>query len=364
MLFSITAQVLFFKKQQDQNNTFLPSMLLNHERTHRMDIFLVGGAVRDTLLNYPFSEKDWLVTGASPEQLISKGYTPVGKDFPVFLHPSTHEEYALARTERKTAPGYKGFSFHTSPDVTIEQDLARRDLTINAIAQSTNGDIIDPYDGKKDLQECRLRHVSPAFSEDPVRILRVARFLARYHHLGFTIAPETIKLMQNMVQEGETKYLVPERMWQECHKALSEQHPDMFLHALIEIGAVNDVFSEITADLHSACQEQLKKIAKKTEKPIFRFISLCFPLDIKTTNALCQSLTVPKEYNGMAVIIQQHYNRYSDCHTYLSNTHSKKSLKLSKHTESIQALFTQTDAIRKERYRLLEHFIQNTCHNL
>ena len=193
-----------------------------------MKTFLVGGAVRDSLLNYPVKEKDWVVIGETPESMVKQGFKPVGKDFPVFLHPETHDEYALARTERKTAPGYKGFTVHASPKVTLEEDLIRRDLTINAIAMDQQGNIFDPYHGKIDLDKHILRHVSPAFSEDPVRILRIARFMARYSHLGFTIAEETLELMKQMVNVGETDHLVAERVWAELHKALSEKTPTAF----------------------------------------------------------------------------------------------------------------------------------------
>src|SRR6478752_1096970 len=172
-----------------------------------MKTYLVGGAVRDKLLGLAIKEREWVVVGATPEQLLTLGYKPVGKDFPVFLHPETHEEYALARTERKTAPGYRGFVFHADSDVTLEQDLYRRDLTINAIVQDEHGQLIDPCNGQMDLQQKILRHVSPAFSEDPVRILRIARFAARFHHLGFHVADETLALMQQMVQNGEANAL-------------------------------------------------------------------------------------------------------------------------------------------------------------
>ncbi len=210
-----------------------------------MKTFLVGGAVRDFLLNYPVKEKDWVVLGETPESMIKQGFHPVGKDFPVFLHPQTHEEYALARTERKTAPGYKGFTIHASRAVTLEQDLMRRDLTINAIAQDENGQIIDPYHGRKDLENRIFRHVSPAFSEDPVRILRVARFAARYSHLGFTLAEETLQLMKQMVRIGETDHLVAERVWTELQKALSEKTPAAFFYTLKECNALATIFPEI-----------------------------------------------------------------------------------------------------------------------
>ena len=195
-----------------------------------MEVYLVGGAVRDELMGRPVHERDWVVVGGSPEALISAGYQPVGKGFPVFLHPTTHEEYALARTERKTAAGYHGFQFYAAPEVTLEDDLRRRDLTINAMAKSTDGKIIDPFHGREDLQRCLLRHVSPAFAEDPVRLLRVARFAARYPH--FQIAQETWKLMRAMVEAGGVNALVPERVWQETVRALSEAAPCRFFEVL------------------------------------------------------------------------------------------------------------------------------------
>jgi tRNA nucleotidyltransferase (CCA-adding enzyme) len=185
-----------------------------------MKAYLVGGAVRDTLLNFPVRERDWVVIGETPEAMLNRGFIEVGKDFPVFLHPETKEEYALARTERKTTHGYKGFTVHATPDVTLEDDLIRRDLTINAIAMLDDGSLIDPYNGQADLKNKVFRHISPSFCEDPVRVLRIARFCARYQHLGFSIAPETQILMQEMVQQGEIDFLVPERVWAETKKAL------------------------------------------------------------------------------------------------------------------------------------------------
>src|SRR5437763_824019 len=188
-----------------------------------MKTYIVGGAVRDWLLGLPVQDRDHVVIGATPEQMVASGFRPVGKDFPVFLHPVTQEEYALARTERKTAPGYKGFVFHAAPDVSLEEDLVRRDLTINAIAQAEDGTLVDPFNGQRDLQARLFRHVSPAFAEDPVRILRVARFAARF--TDFTVAPETNALMRQMVQAGEVDALVPERVWQELARGLMEQKP-------------------------------------------------------------------------------------------------------------------------------------------
>ena len=210
-----------------------------------MKTYLVGGAVRDELLSYPYHEKDWVVVGATADEMTTAGYQQVGKDFPVFLHPDTKEEYALARTERKTAAGYRGFNVHASPDVTLEEDLIRRDLTINAIAKDENGTITDPYNGVKDINDKVLRHVSTAFSEDPVRILRVARFLARYAHLGFTVAEDTMTLMKNMVNAGEVDALVPERVWQEMQKALSERTPVAFITTLRDCGALQIILPEL-----------------------------------------------------------------------------------------------------------------------
>ena len=207
----------------------------------------MGGAVRDTLLERPVRERDWVVVGSSAEQLLRRGYKPVGKDFPVFLHPVTAEQYALARTERKVGPGYHGFSFDTSEEVTLEEDLGRRDLTINAMARDSEGVLIDPYGGRRDLEERILRHVSEAFAEDPLRILRVARFAARFKELGFTVAPETMELMRGMVTAGEASALKPDRVWQETEKALAELNPEVYFEVLRECGALAIVFPEIEA---------------------------------------------------------------------------------------------------------------------
>ena len=197
-----------------------------------MQVYLVGGAVRDQLLGYPYHEKDYVVVGATPEQLLAQGYQPVGKDFPVFLHPETKDEYALARTERKSGHGYHGFEFYTDTSVTLEQDLIRRDLTINAIAMDCDGNIYDPYQGQKDLQDKILRHVSDAFVEDPLRVLRIARFAARYKALDFTVAPETLDLMRQLADSGELQALTPERVWKETSRALMEDHADEYFEVL------------------------------------------------------------------------------------------------------------------------------------
>jgi tRNA nucleotidyltransferase (CCA-adding enzyme) len=212
-----------------------------------MRVYLVGGAVRDRLLGRPVHERDWVVVGAEPQELERAGYVPVGREFPVFLHPQTREEYALARRERKVAPGYRGFTTQFSPQVTLEEDLRRRDLTINAMAESPDGTLIDPYGGQADLAARVLRHVSDAFVEDPVRILRVARFAARYADLGFGLAPETLQLMQTMTQAGEVSALVPERVWQETERALGEPRPEVFFQTLRECRALQVIFPEIDA---------------------------------------------------------------------------------------------------------------------
>ena len=212
-----------------------------------MQIYLVGGAVRDKLLGRPAGDRDYVVVGALPEDLLALGYKPVGKDFPVFLHPHTAEEYALARTERKSGHGYHGFVFQADATVTLEQDLARRDLTINAIAADTEGALTDPFGGVRDIESRVLRHVSPAFLEDPVRVLRVARFAARFAPLGFTVAPETMALMRQMVREGEVDHLVPERVWAETRKALGEAQPSAFVRVLRECGALAVLFPELDA---------------------------------------------------------------------------------------------------------------------
>ena len=212
-----------------------------------MHIYLVGGAVRDKLLNRPVVDHDHVVVGARPEELLALGYKPVGKDFPVFLHPQTGEEYALARTERKSGRGYHGFVFQADPTITLEQDLARRDLTINAIAADEHGVLTDPYGGVRDIEERVLRHVSPAFAEDPVRVLRVARFAARFAPLGFSVAGETMALMRQMVVDGEVDHLVPERVWAETRKALGEPQPSAFLRVLRGCGALAVLFPEIDA---------------------------------------------------------------------------------------------------------------------
>ncbi|WP_144731871.1 multifunctional CCA addition/repair protein [Acinetobacter oleivorans] len=212
-----------------------------------MQVYLVGGAVRDSLLGHPYQEKDYVVVGATPEHMLAQGFQPVGKDFPVFLHPETKEEYALARTERKSGKGYHGFQFFTDTTVSLEEDLIRRDLTINAIAMDQDGKLYDPYGGQTDLENKTLRHVSEAFAEDPLRVLRVARFAARYSAYGFHIAPETLQLMQTMAESGELDALTPERVWKETSRALLEDHADIYFQTLRDCGALEHLFPEIDA---------------------------------------------------------------------------------------------------------------------
>lgn len=263
--------------------------------------YLVGGAVRDRLLGYPFSERDWVVVGATPEAMLAAGFKPVGKDFPVFLHPQSNEEYALARTERKSGRGYHGFVCYSSPDVTLEQDLARRDLTINALAEDRNGTVIDPYGGVDDLERRILRHVSPAFGEDPLRILRVARFAARYHHLGFRIADETLALMAGMVEEGEADELVAERVWKETERALGEPNPEIFFKTLQRCGALRVLFAELVDA--EAGLAALERCAAQVSSPLIRFAVLCAQLAPESVEALCVRNKLPNDYRELATLV-------------------------------------------------------------
>ncbi len=277
-----------------------------------MKVYLVGGAVRDALLGLPVRERDWVVVGASPEQLAAQGFTPVGRDFPVFLHPTTHEEYALARQERKIGPGYRGFETRFSPDVSLEDDLSRRDLTINAIAQDDAGQLLDPHHGQRDLGARLLRHVSPAFVEDPVRILRVARFAARFAPLGFTVAEETRALMQAMVAAGEASALVPERVWKEMERALGELRPDVFLHTLQECGALAVVLPELAVnDLGLALPSMRTAAAAGFDGAVvFAAMVRSAGLDAeRELGPLCARLRVPNPYRELAVLALRRADR-------------------------------------------------------
>lgn len=260
-----------------------------------MKIYLVGGAVRDNCLNLQVKERDWVVTGATPDDMLAQGFRQVGKDFPVFLHPDTHEEYALARTERKIACGYKGFATYFDPSVSLEDDLKRRDLTINAIAQSPDGTLIDPFHGLNDLKNKVLRHVSDAFVEDPVRILRIARFAARFAELGFKIANETMYLMQQMVDNGEVDALVPDRVWKEVSRALLESQPFEFFKVLKDCHALPRLFPELVEHFDAA-MSALMQAVDFTHKPTLRWAALFSGNSIDQIQSLNQRLPLPKEY--------------------------------------------------------------------
>ena len=280
-----------------------------------MKTYLVGGAVRDKLLGRPVHELDWVVVGSSPEKMIAQGFTPVGKAFPVFLHPKTKEEYALARTERKTGPGYHGFTFHTAKDVTLKDDLARRDLTINALAEDENGHVIDYYGGLDDLKQKRLRHITPAFSEDPVRVLRVARFAARYAELGFMVAPETLALMRQMGLQKELSYLVAERIWAEWEKALLETTPSVFFKVLQQAKVLEFIFPSIELLLTNTVLEKLDTAATKEKSSFLRFaVFMHYLLPTKTFTLdlehLIKNYKIPNQYYDLALGLHQALSYY------------------------------------------------------
>jgi tRNA nucleotidyltransferase (CCA-adding enzyme) len=300
-----------------------------------MEIFLVGGAVRDALLGLPVTERDWVVVGSTPEEMLKLGFQPVGKDFPVFLHPRTHEEYALARTERKTGLGYKGFAFYSAPDVSLTADLQRRDLTINAIAQSSSGELTDPYGGQADLNQRILRHVSAAFQEDPVRILRVARFAARFTE--FNVHPDTMLLMQTMVNNGEVNALVAERVWQEFCRALETTDPARFLQVLQRCDALQVLFPAL--QLSSTALQSLANAVQVTHAGTVRFAALLHELNDAAIVALCQRYRVPREYADLAMLTARWQPFYRNLHQ-------------STNTQQIFALLKAVDARRRpERFQ-------------
>lgn len=339
-----------------------------------MEVYCVGGAVRDALLGLPVQDHDYVVVGATPEQMVAQGYRPVGKDFPVFLHPKTHEEYALARTERKTAKGYKGFNVYAAPDVTLEQDLARRDLTINAIARDTAGKLTDPYHGVADLEAGILRHVSAAFVEDPVRILRLARFCARFPR--FTVAPETLALMREMVDNGEVDALVPERVWQELAKGLMEDAPSRMFMALRECGALARILPEIDClfgvpqppqhhpevDTGVHVMLVVDVAAAQGRSLTVRFAALMHDLGKGTTptgvlprhigheergvelvKALCQRIKVPNDCRDLAVIATRFHGK----------AHRAQEMR----ADTIMRLLQDTDALRQPQR--FDEFVQS-----
>lgn len=264
-----------------------------------MQVYLVGGAVRDELLYLPVKDRDWVVVGATIQQMIKQGFKPVGKDFPVFLHPKTHEEYALARTERKQGRGYKGFKVVASPEVTLEEDLLRRDLTINAIAKDNKGNLYDPYNGQQDLKNKLLRAVSEAFSEDPLRVLRTARFAARFAHLGFSVEAKTLAKMQQLSNSGELGFLTAERVWIEVEKALATQTPSVFFKVLASVGAVEKLWPPLAKQLEAnpACLDWLDKAAQQPKTSLVeRFALIGWGAEPEFAAQLAACLMLPKDY--------------------------------------------------------------------
>ena len=333
-----------------------------------MKIYLVGGAVRDKLMGFTPTEHDWVVVGARPQDLESQGYKRVGKDFPVYLHPETHDEYALARTERKTKPGYKGFTVHASPEVTLHEDLERRDLTINAIAEDERGQLIDPFGGVKDIDNKVLRHVSPAFAEDPVRILRLARFAARFAHLGFTVAPETNDLMKNMVTNGEVDALVPERVWKEMERALAMPTPQRFFEILRGCGALERLFPELEALYGVPQPEQhhpeidtgvhtmmvLEQAARLSGDTQVRFAALVHDLGKGITPKDQWPKHIEHEERGVALVenLCKRYrvpNDYRDLATHVTRYHLHYHRSLEFRANTLLKLLQNIDAFRKPK---------------
>lgn len=349
-------------------------MLQYEGKSYLMKVYLVGGAVRDQLLGIPVHERDWVVVGATPQQLFMKNFRQVGRDFPVFLHPETNEEYALARIERKSAPGYYGFDCDYSSTVTLEEDLSRRDLTINAMAMDEHGQIIDPYSGQSDLKNKILRHVSPAFVEDPVRVLRVARFAARFHSIGFKLADETRSLMYAMVKRGELMHLVPERVWQELARSLGEKNPEQFIVTLRSCDALRVILPEVNAlfgvpnpyEYHQEIDSgihtlmALKAATAISPDPVIRFAALVHdlgkarsPMDswprhhgheergVPVIEALCSRLRIPNEYRSLATLV--------------SRAHIKIHRLFELRASTIVSLLEQSDAFRRPKlfYNLL-----------
>ena len=336
----------------------------------RMRIYMVGGAVRDEQLGIPVTERDWCVVGTTPEDMIDQGFRPVGKDFPVFLHPDSGEEFALARTERKTAAGYQGFAFNTSPDITIEDDLSRRDLSVNAIAKDADGELIDPFNGIQDCQDRVLRHVSEAFVEDPVRILRTAKFAARFHALGFKVADETMQLMRRMVADGEVDALVPDRVWKETGAALSTKNTRVFFELLRECNALPVIFPEVAAlfgipqaaewhpeiDTGVHTMMVLDQAEKLSDQAAVRFAALVHDLGKATTEkgnlpshpghearsvnlirAMATRMPIPKTFRELALLVAE----------YHTHCHREAELKDS----TVLRVLEKTDAFRRpERF--------------
>lgn len=275
-----------------------------------MQCYLVGGAVRDRLLGLEVKDRDWVVVGATPEDMLERGFKQVGADFPVFLHPHSREEYALARTERKQGQGYHGFTVYSAPDVTLEQDLLRRDLTINAMAETEDGELVDPFNGHTDLHSRILRHVSPAFAEDPLRILRTARFAARFEPLGFRVSEETLALMRDMVQQGELDHLVPERVWQEVQRALNEQAPWVFWEVLEQVGALPSLFPELASpETLPPAIRALNCIHNRDGTTAQRFATMLFPLQEAQAINRAGAMKAPNECRDLAGLVCRFHQR-------------------------------------------------------
>ena len=311
-----------------------------------MDVYLVGGAVRDRLLGLTTQEKDWVVINATPSDLKSLGYKQVGKSFPVFIHPKTGEEYALARKETKSGKGYYGFKIDSNPNVTLEEDLNRRDLTINAIAEDNKGQIIDPFNGQKDLSNRVLRHVSAAFVEDPLRVLRVSRFKAKLHDLNFEIAPETKNLLEEIVESGELQTLVPERIWQETYKALCEPRFDQYFQTLIDLGALDQVFPEITHMNSDFSENHIVQTAiKKAVSPKVKFCSIFLVMLEKNHQSLKDAIitmqkrmNIPNDFKNLVLLVENIYPML-----FSSDSNEKKEFSAEQYLNIIEKL----DALRK-----------------
>ena len=328
--------------------------------TEGLQVYIVGGAVRDALLGLPAGDRDWVVVGVTPEAMVARGFIPVGGDFPVFLHPVTKEEYALARTERKSGRGYKGFTFYTGAEVTLEEDLKRRDLTVNAIAQSLTGERVDPLNGVQDLHAKILRHVGPAFEEDPVRILRLARFMARFTE--FAVAPETLVLCHKMVASGEVDALVPERVWQELSRGLMSEQPSRMLGLLAEVGAASRIMSELV--LSSRVKDLADRVAQQGLPLASRYAVLC--LETSEIKTLATRLRVPSECADMARLLPLVLAALLQLSQALSTgkggandgltplNEVGHALKDAEHADAVLLLFETCDALRKpERFETL-----------
>lgn len=320
-----------------------------------MEICLVGGAVRDQLLGLDVKDHDWVVVGATPEQMRQQGYRPVGKDFPVFINPDTGEEYALARTERKSGHGYQGFTFHTDPSVTLEEDLYRRDLTINAMAIRSDGTLVDPYQGQKDLKAGVLRHISAAFAEDPLRVLRVARFAARFYPLGFSIAPETLSLMQQISASGELEHLSAERVWSEFERSLQGEFPVVFLQCLDKSHALEKLLAELQAidwDDANTIIKRLNALSPSSEQRFALICQLAFqqPNHQPELEAFCKRLKAPKRFQQAATDLVQWHNVLASFDMQSPSTRWKliKSLKLLRQPERLDCLLSPTLALHPE----------------